>query len=81
VRSFRKLSFTTSGAYLSKTYQHGPESWTHKWTHLGVGTQFSLDSLRIFGGGSLANKLLRTGLFCALATGPTSTAQVSARKK
>ena|ERR1022692_1508712 len=26
-----------SGAYFSKTYEHGPESWTHKWTHVKPG--------------------------------------------
>ena len=61
-----------SGAYFSKTYEHGPESWTHKWTHVKPGWHpvfFRLASH--FGGDS---QLLRTGLFCALATGPTSTA-------
>jgi len=45
-----------SGAYFSKTYEHGPESWTHKWTHVKPGWHpvfFRLASH--FGGDSLAN--------------------------
>jgi len=45
-----------SGAYFSQTYEHGPESWTHKWTHVKPGWHpvfFRLTSH--FGGGSLAN--------------------------
>jgi hypothetical protein len=41
-----------SGAYFSKTYEHGPESWTHKWTHVKPGWHpvfFRLTSQ--FGGG------------------------------
>jgi hypothetical protein len=34
---------------VSRTYEHGPESWTHKWTRAlnRVGTQGSFDSLRV----------------------------------
>src|ERR1700736_2711598 len=63
-----------SGAYFSKTYEHGPESWTHKWTHVKPGWHpvfFRLASH--FGGGSLVN-CCGLASSCALATGPTSTA-------
>jgi hypothetical protein len=45
-----------SGAYFSKTYEHGPESWTYEWTHVKPGWHpvfFRLASH--FGGDSLAN--------------------------
>ena len=45
-----------SGAYFSKTYEHGPESWTHKWTHVKPGWHPVLFRLALhFGGGSLVN--------------------------
>jgi hypothetical protein len=68
-------------AYFSKTYEHGPESWTHKWTHVKPGWHPVLFRLAShFGGRSLAN-------YCGLVSSerwqldPLQLPQVSAMKE
>jgi hypothetical protein len=56
IRELRGAAQECSGAYFSKTYEHGPESWTHKWTHVKPGWHPVFSRLAShFGGGNLAN--------------------------